>query len=511
MADPQHIQWLFEGAESWNRRRQEEPFTPDFSGANLWSKFYLVKKLDFREIPLVSYNLSGANFTRTNFNGVGPTDSVDLRYADLNSANLYRAELAYSILTSANLKSTNFERANLYGARLQKTDLSYANLTNALLIDANLTEANLTDASLNGAILDSANLKDADLRSVNLIGLDYSESRIWEAKLFSESALDSRTSVRIDQNDREIKSTAELISLCKKLSPIRNDERVLYFRGESNKAWKLEPSVMRGKEEADYFPYRDHEADMLLELISKRPEDLADATMALHQWVLAQHYGLKTRLLDVTRNPMVALLGATGGLARPSESGQTVKQIENVDIDGRLHVFSVPKRMIKPYNSDSITVVANLAKLARTEQEYILGKKITANDPTTMLKLYDFSFDKAYQRLYQSIQQERPNFTERIDPRDFLRVFVVEPLHSFERIRAQRGAFLVSAFHTRFESEKVSEWNEGIPIYDHFTFDVPSECKEEIIEELRTIDFTRETLLPGLEETARAITERYES
>ena len=73
---------------------------------------------------------------------------------------------------------------------------------------------------------------------------------------------------------------------------------------------------------------------------------------------------------------------------------------------------------------------------------------------------------------------------EKIDPRDFFRVFVVEPLQSFERIRTQSGAFLISAFHERFERGEIQKWNEGIPIHDHVTLDVPSKKRGDILGEL---------------------------
>ena len=62
--------------------------------------------------------------------------------------------------------------------------------------------------------------------------------------------------------------------------------------------------------------------------------------------------------------------------------------------------------------------------------------------------------------LYQLIRQEKPYFEERIDPRDLYQVFVVEPQQSSERLRAQAGAFLVSAFHERFERDEILKWNK---------------------------------------------------
>ena len=118
-------------------------------------------------------------------------------------------------------------------------------------------------------------------------------------------------------------------------------------------------------------------------------------------------------------------------------------------------------------------------------------------------------YDRAQGRLYHFIRQEKPHFERMIDPRDLFRVFVVEPRLTIDRIRAQAGAFLVSAFHERFESREVRSVNTGIPVYGHYRVRIPKNRKKKIREELELFDIGRRSMYPGLDETARSIMETY--
>ena len=239
---------------------------------------------------------------------------------------------------------------------------------------------------------------------------------------------------------------------------------------------------------------------MLDDLMTRQPEAFSGLGSALAQWVLAQHHGLRTRLLDITRNPLVALYNACAD--HPGE-------------DGRLHVFGVPRSLIKPFNSDTVSVLTSFAKLPRAEQNILLGKTPNdAPDDVFPTKPADFlvgsdPFVKAKMHLYTIIRQDKPYFAERIDIRDLFRVFVVEPQQSFERVRAQAGAFLASAFHERYERTEVLRWNQDIPIYSHTSLKLPQGQKESVLGDLRLLNVTRESLWPSVDEAARAVTEQY--
>ena len=167
----------------------------------------------------------------------------------------------------------------------------------------------------------------------------------------------------------------------------------------------------------------------------------------------------------------------------------------------------MPRNIVKPFNSDTISIIANFSKLRRDEQNLLLGKKLDSPDPQDK-PLYG-NYAQIMGRLYNLIWHEKPSFQKKIDPRDLFRVFVVEPQRSFERIRAQSGAFLISAFHERFERDEILKWDDEMPVYDHYTLTVSGESKKYIMDELRLLNITHESLFPGLDEAAKAVIQRY--
>ena len=360
----------------------------------------------------------------------------------------------------------DFRAANFCSANLQDIKLPGADLQNA-----RFRFADLRDAVLRGARLDGAELLHADLTGADLAG-----TSPWRAQLFEREIPDNDFT---GPDNSTVGSVSDLIAVCSNLQHQDTGRSLrFYFRGEA-RLWRLRPSVMRS------LRLRNAEGHMLTELVTSRPHDFSNVGLAIDQWVLAQHHGLQTRLLDLTRNPLVALFFACESLV----STQT---------DGRLHVLAVPLSLVKPYNSDSVSIVANFAKLPFSEQSTLLGKRREST----------WDYRGAMRKLYHLIGEEKPHFSERIDPRDLFRVFVVEPKHSFEQISVQSGAFLVSAFHERFERETISRCYCSPPVYEHFTLTIPASAKHKIIEELRLLNITRDTLFPSLAEAANAATAR---
>ena len=580
MANQEHIKWLKKGVDFWNAKCQQyydqfNFFRPNFSEADLLIELQGSKYKERWEPFNRGFFLEGINLKDGNFRGANLTffglkeaklqnalfQGALLSRTDLRDANLASADFTDALLISADLRGVCAGGTNFTGADLRKADLRGAELIEANFTRANLKGAEFGDADLSRAVLTGANLDGSDLEGVDFSYVDLTRANLRGAELkgtnFSHTILidtciadtqplasllypeSSATKRPILDIPKEIKSVGDLVEMrqffeknykinLKRIFFDFDNDYQFYFRGEKDSSWNLHPSVMRDSSEG-IAVFRNKEGEMLLDLVSRRPEDFIGATSALSQWVIAQQHGLKTRLLDITRNPLVALFHACEYRDDPEKldnvsqsaidssvsedflsSGNLDYKDNHGDKNGTLHVFVVPKDLVKRFDSDTISVVANLAKLPRLEQDRLMGKS-TGFRRRGGRDEYPSEYYHIMKRLYHHIGQEKPYFKERINIKDLFRVFVVEPQQSFERIRVQSGAFLISAFHERFEAERILALNENIPVYYHYKLAVPAEKKQDILEELRFLNVTREVLFPGLDETTKAIIDHHES
>jgi FRG domain protein len=116
-----------------------------------------------------------------------------------------------------------------------------------------------------------------------------------------------------------------------------------FYRGHADKDWKLIPSILRTPDgpEIEHLLFRD--------MVAHEPQSFSGCRSALDHLVQMQHYGLPTRLLDVTMNPLVALYFAC-------------EETTPHPADGAVYHFAVPEQKVKHYDSDTVSVLANLAK-----------------------------------------------------------------------------------------------------------------------------------------------------
>lgn len=283
----------------------------------------------------------------------------------------------------------------------------------------------------------------------------------------------------------EVRNIAEFLTALTEIKKL-NGSQHLFFRGHSNEKYDLKPNLYRKE---NYYVDEDN---IFKETIINSPHEFKDCKTTIEVLVKMQHYGIPTRLLDITRNPLVALYFSCVG---------------NTSYNGEVITMNIPTRYVRFYDSDKVTILANIAK-----QQVDFGFDYKE----------DFDYDKEedvdevnseyFGYLLHSIKDDKPHFYDIIDPRDLEKVIAVQVKLDNPRIIKQSGAFLIFGIKKGCEQGKT----EPAELEDSWILKpkgerliVPKDCKEYIIKELDLLGINSSTLFPELEDLGKYLREKY--
>jgi hypothetical protein len=281
----------------------------------------------------------------------------------------------------------------------------------------------------------------------------------------------------------EITSISGFMEKCFDNPLLKKDGVTVFYRGV-NEIFPREtrhiPSL--------YYPsnrFYEHEETIFKEAVSVFPDELLAQHLTIEKLFLMQHYSFPTRIMDISKNPLVSLFFACF-----SDRGQQA----SLEKDGIVYVYAVPTTDIKFSNSDAVSILANLC-----QRPYPFSIKDKLHlDRDRFNKVEDIEY------LVYEIQAEKPHFQPLVLPETINSVVCLRPRMNNPRIIRQDGYFFLFGIDGEKKNcaKMPSDWIKD-PII------IPSKYKESILEELDKMDFNEGFFYPDFEHVNNVIRRRY--
>lgn len=260
------------------------------------------------------------------------------------------------------------------------------------------------------------------------------------------------------------------------ISSLKKRDRMLFFRGHSNANYSLCPSILRSSH------LQQNESKLYHELLIECPDDFEKCDSHLEKLVKMQHYGLPTRLLDITRNLLVALYFACE--SDPEAYGELVL------VSAREHDIKYPQ-------SDTVSILSSLPVFPYEKQRDFYNLAVN-------IDISERQFNTKASCLIHEVQIEKPAFQAEIKKEGVLSNYIVYALKNNGRIVKQDGAFILcglAAGQGSLESFRYKEHDKKIIIL--------LDKKKRFLEQLETFSINRASLFPEIECVTEYLKEKY--
>lgn len=251
-----------------------------------------------------------------------------------------------------------------------------------------------------------------------------------------------------------------------------------FYRGHENANYILKPSVMRT------IQLQKNENKMYNELLIDCPKDFDSTRTYFEKLVKMQHYGLPTRMLDITRNPLVALYFACQ---------------EKNKAFGEVIIIHAQDDMIKYPQSDTASILSCFPTFSHEALNDIKKYAEESKD--------DGEFNSKAERLIQAIRIEKPAFQPHIEKKSLFGGFIVYALKNNERIIKQDGAFILCGFldENSLQSFRYKDKNndkKDIVLINH-------KEKQSILSELDIYSINKASLFPEIDHVSDHIKRKH--